>query len=104
MGPMAGMADIAMPGAYVPWAAADFGGGRRHRRRHLSAHAFEIRLPDALPLALRLRPQSLAGGPRGRIADGCGARALLSRLLLVLDGAVVCRRDHEPPMDGGNHC
>ncbi len=25
MGPMEGMADIAIPAAYVPWTAADFG-------------------------------------------------------------------------------
>ena len=84
-------------------AGPGIGRHRRHCRRHLPAHPIEIGLPDALPLALRLRPQPLAGRRRGRTADGAGARALLSRLLLVFDGDLIRGRHHEPRMDGRDH-
>ncbi len=56
----------------------------------------------ALPLAARLRAQPLARRRRGRAADGARPRVLLPWLLLVSDGADVCRRDHEPVVDGGD--
>src|SRR5205823_5626408 len=76
---------------------------RRHGRRYLPAHPIEIDLPDALPLTVRLCPQPLARWWSGGDADGGGARAVLSGMLLVLDGALVRGGHHEPRMDGRDY-
>jgi hypothetical protein len=74
---------------------------RRHPRgrRLMATHAVEDHVPAPLPLAARLSDRQLARGPLGRIADGIGARRILSRVLLVLDGAAVLRRRNEPVLD-----
>ena len=74
---------------------------RRHPRgsRLMATHAVEDHVPAPLPLAARLSDRQLARGPLGRVADGLGAWRVLSRVLLVFDGAAVLRRRDEPDLD-----
>lgn len=56
-----------------------------------------------LPLPIGVFPCFVERGAFGCIYDGIYAWALLRRLLLGSDGAFLCFRGDEPPLDGGNH-
>src|SRR5690606_2614035 len=93
------------PGDFTP-ALADVGdypplARLRHpdSGRPVAAHAPESRLPSPLPLAARLPDRTLAQWSVGRLAHGAGARRLLTRLLLVSDGAPLRWRNHDPVLD-----
>ena len=65
----------------------------------LPVDAAQIRLSRTLQVAGAFSVTALAAGLLGGVRDGDRARRLLSRLLLVPDGAAVRRRHHEPRLD-----
>ena len=64
-------------------------------RRRLPALTAQTYVPAPLPVAADLPREPLAEGRFRRVSDGSGPRAVLRRVLLVLDGAVVLRRRDE---------
>ena len=56
------------------------------------------RLSCPLPVPDGVFGDRMAGWPRGRIQDGTEARQLLSRLLLGIDGSLICLWSDEPLM------
>ncbi len=60
-------------------------------------------MPSLLPLSSAFHFDTLASRPAGRIQDGAFSWCVLPRLLLDLNGLIVCWRRNEPFMDSRNY-
>src|SRR5579864_8544701 len=95
MGARAEQPHLADDGSHQPPAER----GAADRRRAMAIQPDQTRLPDALPLAAEFSDARVAARPARRFRYGIAAWRLLPRVLLVPDGAPVCRRRHEPILD-----